>query len=216
MSPQRRRTSQVRAGPVSASKPTEKLGEFMTAASETPALESRVGPYYQMDGTYLVGREKVREYARAVQDYHPAHWDLATTATCPVAVPIADNEISVRVPRTNERRPDPLYTTNLLISNDAEAWYDGVEFAWEKRFSQGLQFQTSYVFGNAMETAFYTHRRGLFWQRDTGSEGDLTHQVKMNVVYDLPFGQGRRFGSSVNGIVDRIIADRSLTPVPNR
>lgn len=24
---------------------------------------------------YEVGREKVREYARAVQDYHPAHWD---------------------------------------------------------------------------------------------------------------------------------------------
>jgi len=30
-----------------------------------------------MDGTYLVGREKVREYARAVQDYHPSHWDVA-------------------------------------------------------------------------------------------------------------------------------------------
>jgi acyl dehydratase len=33
-----------------------------------------------MDGTYLVGREKVREYARAVQDYHPAHWDTAAAA----------------------------------------------------------------------------------------------------------------------------------------
>ena len=51
----------------------------MTAESETPALEARVGHYYQMDGTYLVGREKVREYARAVQDYHPAHWDLDAT-----------------------------------------------------------------------------------------------------------------------------------------
>ena len=52
----------------------------MTAASEAPALESRVGHYYQMDGTYLVGREKVREYARAVQDYHPAHWDVDAAA----------------------------------------------------------------------------------------------------------------------------------------
>lgn len=33
-----------------------------------------------MAGTYLVGREKVREYARAVQDYHPAHWDVAAAA----------------------------------------------------------------------------------------------------------------------------------------
>src|ERR1700744_4805968 len=52
----------------------------MTAAADTSALESRVGHYYQMDGTYLVGREKVREYARVVQDYHPAHWDVAAAA----------------------------------------------------------------------------------------------------------------------------------------
>jgi acyl dehydratase len=52
----------------------------MTAAAEASALEARVGHYYQMDGTYLVGREKLREYARAVQDYHPAHWDVDAAA----------------------------------------------------------------------------------------------------------------------------------------
>jgi acyl dehydratase len=53
------------------------LGKYVSAPAQTPALESRVGHYYQMDGTYRVGHEKVREYARAVQDYHPAHWDVA-------------------------------------------------------------------------------------------------------------------------------------------
>ncbi|MCZ0729510.1 fused (3R)-hydroxyacyl-ACP dehydratase subunits HadA/HadB [Mycolicibacterium iranicum] len=52
----------------------------MTAPADASPIEERVGHYYQMDGTYLVGREKVREYARAVQDYHPAHWDLAAAA----------------------------------------------------------------------------------------------------------------------------------------
>ncbi|OBG72356.1 MULTISPECIES: fused (3R)-hydroxyacyl-ACP dehydratase subunits HadA/HadB [unclassified Mycobacterium] len=52
----------------------------MTAAAEVSALESRVGHYYRVDHTYRVGREKVREYARAVQDYHPAHWDVAAAA----------------------------------------------------------------------------------------------------------------------------------------
>lgn len=49
-------------------------------ATQTSPMEARIGHYYQMDGTYLVGREKVREYARAVQDYHPAHWDVAAAA----------------------------------------------------------------------------------------------------------------------------------------
>jgi acyl dehydratase len=59
--------------------PIEKLSNFMTAA-EASTIESRVGHYYQVDDTYRVGREKVREYARAVQDYHPAHWDDAAAA----------------------------------------------------------------------------------------------------------------------------------------
>jgi acyl dehydratase len=52
----------------------------MTAAAQTSPMEARVGHWYQMDGTYQVGREKLREYARAVQDYHPAHWDVAAAA----------------------------------------------------------------------------------------------------------------------------------------
>src|SRR3954464_10009943 len=52
----------------------------MTAAAEESALEPRGAPYCRMDGSSLVGREKVRGYARAVQDYHPAHWDVAAAA----------------------------------------------------------------------------------------------------------------------------------------
>ena len=53
----------------------------MTTASDAPALQGRVGHYYKADHTYQVGREKVREYARAVQDYHPAHWESEAAAT---------------------------------------------------------------------------------------------------------------------------------------
>ncbi len=49
-------------------------------APDASALEARLGHYYEADGPYLVGREKVREYARAVQDYHPAHWDVEAAA----------------------------------------------------------------------------------------------------------------------------------------
>ncbi|MGU3501692.1 fused (3R)-hydroxyacyl-ACP dehydratase subunits HadA/HadB [Mycobacterium sp. C31M] len=58
----------------------EELSTTMTAAAEASALEARVGHWYQMEDTYVVGREKIREFARAVQDKHPAHWDLAAAA----------------------------------------------------------------------------------------------------------------------------------------
>lgn len=34
-----------------------------------------VGHRYRADDYYEVGREKIREYARAVQDFHPVHWN---------------------------------------------------------------------------------------------------------------------------------------------
>jgi acyl dehydratase len=52
----------------------------LTAAADASEIESRVGHYYRVSDTYRVGREKVREFARAVQDYHPAHWDVAAAA----------------------------------------------------------------------------------------------------------------------------------------
>ncbi|MGQ4596878.1 fused (3R)-hydroxyacyl-ACP dehydratase subunits HadA/HadB [Nocardia sp. R6R-6] len=47
-------------------------GEATDPATHAAAM---VGHHYRVDDYYEVGREKVREYARAVQDYHPVHWD---------------------------------------------------------------------------------------------------------------------------------------------
>src|ERR1700753_868484 len=64
----------------SVNRPVKKWGHYMTAAAEASALESRVGHYYQIDDAYQVGREQLREFARAVQNYHPAHWNLTAAA----------------------------------------------------------------------------------------------------------------------------------------
>ncbi|MGV9825007.1 fused (3R)-hydroxyacyl-ACP dehydratase subunits HadA/HadB [Gordonia sp. NPDC003429] len=52
----------------------------MSTPTDSPALADRLGHYYRVDDTYVVGREKVREYARAVQDRHPAHKNEAAAA----------------------------------------------------------------------------------------------------------------------------------------
>ncbi|RJO74707.1 (R)-hydratase [Nocardia panacis] len=41
------------------------------------APDALIGRGVRLSDSYAVGREKVREYARAVQDYHPVHWDAA-------------------------------------------------------------------------------------------------------------------------------------------
>ncbi len=125
---------------------------------------------------------------------------IAVNATCPVAVPIADNEISTRVPRTNERRPDPRYTSNLVVSNDAESWYDGLQIEWAKRLSHGLTFTTSYTRSTATDT---TSEATFVGAGDSNQQGPnaayakgysrfhTPHRFTFNGSYLLPFWQNR-------------------------
>jgi len=46
--------------------------------------------------------------------------------------------------------------------------------------------------------------------RDIGTPGDLSHQIKANVVYDLPFGRGRRFAGNANAVMERIVGGWQL------
>ncbi len=105
--------------------------------------------------------------------------------------------------------PDLLGGANLTV-NAGKTDYHSLQLEVRRRLSQGLQFQTSYVFGRAMQSNFQTFRRPQLIVRDTGSPGDLTHAFKGNVVYDLPFGRGRRFGGNANAVVERIIGGWQL------
>ncbi|MEW5982628.1 MAG: carboxypeptidase regulatory-like domain-containing protein [Acidobacteriota bacterium] len=101
----------------------------------------------------------------------------------------------------------------LLTQNRNETNYHALQVELRRRLSQGLQFQSSYAFGKMMMSRWETFRKSDIWVRDVGSPGDITHVFKANVVYDLPFGQGRRFGGNVNAVVDRIIGGWTLALV---
>lgn len=77
--------------------------------------------------------------------------NLPVNATCPAPVPIADNEVSLRVPRINERRPDARFGTNLVVSNGASSHYHGLQIDWATRLTHGLQFQMSYTWSKAID-----------------------------------------------------------------
>jgi len=125
---------------------------------------------------------------------------LATNTTCPVPVPIADNEISFRVPRANERRPDPRYTTNLVVSNQAESWYDALQVEWIRRLSSGLWFQTTYTWSLAEDTTSEATAVGAGDSNQLGPDAKYArgysrfhtpHRFTFNGSYRLPFWQNR-------------------------
>jgi len=125
---------------------------------------------------------------------------IPVTALCPVAVPIAANEISVRLPRINERRPDPRFSTNTLISNNTWSYYNGLQAEWNKKLSRGLTFQMSYTFSKSIDTSSEASNVGA---GDTNVNGpnarlsralsrfDTRHRFTVYSSYEMPFFRKR-------------------------
>jgi len=100
--------------------------------------------------------------------------------------------------------PDLLGGANI-VENTVDTRYNSLAFEFKRRSVSGLHLQTSYVLGRAMQTRFMTLRHENPLVRNDGNEGDVTHAAKANLVYELPFGQGKRFGGNVNRTIDGII-----------
>jgi hypothetical protein len=100
--------------------------------------------------------------------------------------------------------PDLLGGANVT-GNGGYTRFNGMEVELRRRLSQGLQFQASYAYGKAYESNRYSFRKPRIALLNVGGEGGVTHAFKANWVYELPFGQGRRFASNAGAVVDRII-----------
>ncbi len=110
---------------------------------------------------------------------------------------------------------NPAVSNSFLRSNLDDTKYNSLQVELRRRLSQGIQFQTSYVLGKGYQSNFFGFRSDKQWRRDTGDPGDLDHQLKGNVVYELPFGRGRRFAGNANGLVDRIVGGWQLGVTAN-
>ena len=98
-----------------------------------------------------------------------------------------------------------------LFLNDGRYRYDSLQAEIRKRFSGGLYFQVNYTYSKNMTDAIGTSQ-ALFepyldnnnkdwdWQRD---DYDTTHVFNFNGIYQLPFGQGRKF-LNYGGFADKI------------
>jgi outer membrane receptor protein involved in Fe transport len=121
------------------------------------------------------------------------------TPQCPVVVPIGEFEYSFRVPRTNERRPNGLYGTNLDVSNAAWSYYHAMQLEWTKRLSRNLNFQAAYTWSKAIDT---TSEATAVGAGDTNQNGNdaragralsrfhTPHRFTVYGTYRLPFFTG--------------------------
>jgi hypothetical protein len=112
-------------------------------------------------------------------------------------------------------RPFPQFQNINGDTYKAISNYNSLQLSLQKRFSNGFQFDTNYTLSKFLDdqdsSGWGSRDGGQNYQdayhprRNYGpSNFDARHMFKGDVVYQLPFGQGRRFLNN-SGIVDAIL-----------
>jgi carboxypeptidase family protein len=115
--------------------------------------------------------------------------------------------------------PFPQYCNNIFGANEniGASTYNSLQVKVEKRMSRGLWLLTSYTWSKTLTNADTAQSAAAAWsgvsgvispferQRNKGlATDDVPQMLSLSLVYDLPFGKGKRFlGSS--GILSNVV-----------
>jgi hypothetical protein len=101
----------------------------------------------------------------------------------------------------------------FTVENNGRSYYDAAVVELRRRLSHGLLIQGSYTFARNL-TNMPVSSSVVFYQppslREVGGDKTLspfgiTHALKLNWIYELPFGRGKAFGSGINRWADLVI-----------
>ena len=141
---------------------------------------------------------------------------IPTTTDCPNVVPIGAFEYSRRVLRTNERRLDGRWTTNLLISNGSWSYYHGMQAEWIKRLSNNLSFSAAYTWSKSIDTTSEATFVGAGDSNQNGNDAKVSralsrfhtpHRFTFFGSYTTPFFENDR------GVLGQVFGGWTLSGV---
>jgi hypothetical protein len=115
------------------------------------------------------------------------------------------NAAAAGLPRNFFRANPDVLGGAQVFGNTGYTKYDAFQMDITKRLSHGFLMQANYTFGNAYESSRYSLRAERKQTLQTGTPGSITHALKGNWVFELPFGEGRRFLNTSNGIINRLV-----------
>ena len=102
---------------------------------------------------------------------------------------------------------------SFVVDNGAQSYYDAVTVEFRRRMTRGLLFQGSYTFGKALSNT-YASSSSVFDQpndllnpklRKGEAPFNITHGLKFNWIYEMPFGQGKTYLSGIHGWREKLL-----------
>jgi hypothetical protein len=118
-------------------------------------------------------------------------------------------------------RPHPLYNALNTSSNDAISNYNSLQVSVNRRLSNGLSFDSNYTwshFTDSQDSSSWGSREGTqnyqiannAAANYSNSNFDVRNAFKNRLVYQLPFGKGRKFMNK-SWVLDEVLGGWQVT-----
>jgi type 1 fimbria pilin len=110
------------------------------------------------------------------------------------------------ISRWDLSRPYPEFGTITEVTrNDGRINYDSLQITFEKRARNGLNVVSTYTFSKQIEQWGFNDVQKNIMQRGLYTY-DHPHRFTTGLVYQLPFGQGKKFFNPGNKLLSRIVS----------
>lgn len=127
---------------------------------------------------------------------------------------------------SDSQRRNPNFGQMRAFDWDGNSFYNAFKFGLQRRFANGLQFQSAYTYGRSVDDASnqttfdapaspngvsntpddHKFSRGL-------SSFDVRHVWSFNSTYELPFGPGKPFGTNLSGLEGKLLGGWQLSGI---
>jgi hypothetical protein len=123
------------------------------------------------------------------------------------------------------------YDSLAAQSSIARSEYNALQLMFRRRYSSGYQFDLNYTFSRGKDHASDVERGAAFGNQGSGgysgflvnsfepdlnysySDFDVRHQINVNWLAELPFGQGKWIGREASGFTNALIGDWAVAGI---
>jgi hypothetical protein len=100
-------------------------------------------------------------------------------------------------------RPYPEFTGITITGNQGYSWYHGLQTQIQRRFARGFTLSGGWTWSKWMDAESYRSDTDPMPERVISSM-DRPHRFTASGIWELPFGRGKRFGSSLAGLPGKL------------
>jgi outer membrane receptor protein involved in Fe transport len=155
-----------------------------------------------------------------IQQQLPRDWLFQIGYTGGVGHHLFDRATTNLINPLTGKRPLAGFGSFGLKENNANNNFHALQTSLHRRFTRGLLFQANYMWSHGITDASIGSGESVSFQDQScracdrsSSNIDVRHNLTLNGVYELPFGQGKRF--LAEGLASRIFGGWEVSGIAN-